>query len=148
MSREIKFKFVIDDKFVTRAYTLDELINITGDDIFEDAEERFNPCTCNMGESWSSCECNTIFDNSRITGKLQSTGLCDKNGKEIYEGDIVNCADTNPTILEVKFIEGGFCCTSSNILPFDINSFYPSIGCRIEVIGNIYENPELLEVQE
>ena len=79
---------------------------------------------------------------------MQFTGLCDKNGKEIYEGDIVNCVDTNPTILEVKFIEGGFCCTSSNILPFDINSFYPSIGCRIEVIGNIYENPELLEVQK
>lgn len=75
---------------------------------------------------------------------MQFTGLHDKNGKEIYEGDIVNCIDTNPAIFEVKFIEGGFCCTSNNILPFDINSFYPSIGCRIEVIGNIYENPELM----
>ena len=75
---------------------------------------------------------------------MQFTGLLDKNGKEVYEGDIVNCIDTNPAIFEVKFIEGGFCCTSNNILPFDINSFYPSTGCRIEVIGNIHENPELM----
>ncbi|WP_277657229.1 YopX family protein [Seleniivibrio woodruffii] len=74
---------------------------------------------------------------------LQFTGLHDKNGKEVYEGDIIANGDTKPAILQVKFLEGGFCCTAEGILPIDLNCFYPSIGCRFEVIGNIYENPEL-----
>ena len=65
------------------------------------------------------------------------TGLHDKNGKEIYEGDIVNWVDSN---FQVDY---GSCC-------FNIyNKNGDFIGrldeyCPIEVIGNIYENPELL----
>lgn len=76
---------------------------------------------------------------------MQFTGLLDKNGKEVYEGDIIANGDTKPAILQVKFLEGGFCCTAEGILPIDLNCFYPSIGCRFEVIGNIYENPELMD---
>lgn len=76
---------------------------------------------------------------------MQFTGLRDKNGKEVYEGDIIANGDTKPAILQVKFLEGGFCCTAEGILPIDLNCFYPSIGCRFEVIGNIYENPELMD---
>ena len=77
---------------------------------------------------------------------MQYTGLKDKNDVEIYEGDIVKAHTYKRTNFKIEFIEGGFCATQNGIeYPIDINHFYPSIGCTIEVIGNIYENPELLE---
>ena len=75
---------------------------------------------------------------------MQYTGLHDKNGKEIYEGDIVLI--TRPCILEkgeVKFINGCFAIKSKDTLLMlyqcEINNF------KLEIIGNIYDNPDLLE---
>lgn len=77
----------------------------------------------------------------------QYTGLKDKNGKEIYEGDIVKAEKWKPKHYEIAFIEGGFCAIQGDCnYPIDINHFYDSKGCMIEVIGNIYDNAELLEV--
>lgn len=78
---------------------------------------------------------------------MQFTGLKDKNGKEIYEGDVVNSKAHNPQNYLVAFIDCAFHCTHPKIEPYTIEPlhFYTSIGCHLEVIGNIYENPELLE---
>lgn len=76
---------------------------------------------------------------------MQYTGLKDKNDKEIYEGDIVYCNIMTPRNSLIEFIEGAFCATHSKTYPTDINFFYPSTGCNIEIIGNIYENPELIK---
>jgi len=70
---------------------------------------------------------------------MQYTGLKDKNGKEIYEGDIVNC-----------FRHEGFEFVTTRLGSNGIETqlgFYPFIEVYgyAEVIGNIYENPELLE---
>ena len=77
---------------------------------------------------------------------MQSTGLHDKNGKEIFEGDIVKMAKdvySDPTYYEIVRHRGGAYRFESN-----------QHGCELwlrhtncEVIGNIYENPELLEVE-
>jgi len=75
----------------------------------------------------------------------QFTGLHDRNGKEIYEGDVVTSDIHVPQNMEVRFAEGGFCAWwGDDDLLIDMAHFYNSRGCCIEVIGNIHENPELL----
>lgn len=65
----------------------------------------------------------------------QYTGLKDKNGKKIFEGDIVRYID-NDLIEYVEFIDGVFFAGSEELR-----------YAYCEVIGNIYDNPELLEEQ-
>lgn len=75
---------------------------------------------------------------------LQYTGLKDKNGKEIYEGDILQ--NDRGTILKVLFEEGAFCATGTDALNKSrvFSLLYDFYGWS-SIIGNIYENPELLE---
>ena len=70
----------------------------------------------------------------------QFTGLFDKNGKEIYEGDIYRY-DNPDSINEVSYCVGG------GFAGFDLT---PAIHSEnrlldVEIIGNIYDNPELLK---
>ena len=69
---------------------------------------------------------------------MQYTGLNDKNGKPIFEGDILK-SGKNPWIVE--FIGSSF-MMHQNYLPFLNGERF--IHERVEIIGNIYENPELL----
>lgn len=78
---------------------------------------------------------------------MQFTGLLDKNGKEIYEEDIVKIYFSDYKF-EKKLIEYGQfrncnCCDNVCGIGFDIGIHFESD--TIEIIGNIFENPELLE---
>ena len=84
---------------------------------------------------------------------IQFTGLKDKNGKEIYEGDVIVCRDGKAVIIYedsfAKFIMD-FDYFGKNTLPdfedvSDNKQDADTCMRSIEVIGNIYENPELLE---
>ena len=74
----------------------------------------------------------------------QITGLLDKNGKKIFEGDIVDILTENEEIGVVAYEDGGFLVNADGFCV----DFHSNInGTDLEVIGNIYDNPELLEAQ-
>ncbi|MFA5208566.1 MAG: YopX family protein [Candidatus Paceibacterota bacterium] len=106
---------------------------------------------------------------------MQYTGLKDKNGKEIYEGDIISYPDTESDYVDVGIGVGlkcaemscygfapvvfalgtfGLDCDGGESLGRGFHSFewitdtYGFTFKELEVIGNIYENPELAEAQK
>lgn len=68
----------------------------------------------------------------------QYTGLTDKNGKKIFEGDIAK--DNYGNIYRIIFSDMGYFCAENYIFW----EFITDLG-EIEVIGNIHDNPELLK---
>lgn len=83
---------------------------------------------------------------------MQFTGLTDKNGKEIYEGDIVELKGKDKMSREVKthsriyVIEWSDTLTGFEPIKDDyIGPWSREWASDYEVIGNIYENPELLK---
>ena len=72
---------------------------------------------------------------------MQSTGLKDITGDEIYEGDIVK--NIYDEIYVVKWLDAGFYLEEKYDGGFDYSELH--FGDNKEIVGNIYENPELLE---
>lgn len=84
----------------------------------------------------------------------QYTGIEDKNGTEIYDGDLTH-AKGSKTIFRVIWQDGGFgvvpfhthnpdVATNPKLMSFQLIMKHGGLG-NLEVIGNIHQNPELLE---
>lgn len=77
---------------------------------------------------------------------MQSTGLKDKNGKNVYIGDIIRCTSGCPHEVYLEKEYGGtYIGGMPAVYLKGIKEGYAWTGDE-EIIGNIYENPELLEV--
>ena len=127
--REIKF----------RAWDIVECRMLTGNNQYGSEEpgvKRMNSC----GAFTRLWEAIARFKDSARFELMQYTGLKDKNKKEIYEGDI--CKNDEGEIGYIEFHEGSFILVLSN-------TWDPMCPCNHlslveEVIGNKFENPELL----
>lgn len=72
----------------------------------------------------------------------QFTSLRDKNGKEIYEGDILKAGDLG--LLEVRFVRGVFAFLWNGNLDDEFPTGSPTHEWA-DIIGNIHDNPELMK---
>ena len=84
---------------------------------------------------------------------MQSTGLHDKNGVEIFELDIVEHLDFNSNEIsksEVRMLKGCFYLVISvDGFKYDVPMMdLKDDECILEIKGNVHENPELIEVSE
>lgn len=84
----------------------------------------------------------------------QFTGLKDKSGKEIYEGDIINVNGKYPKLIRYIDEWASYCLANLTDLDCDLKTRYwhqvspcwwTDYKREIKVIGNVYDNPELLK---
>ena len=77
---------------------------------------------------------------------MQTTGLLDKNGKEIFEGDILGTKDGLLNgVVEYRSDLGMW---TNSLIRYNNFERLCTVANSREIIGNIHENPELLEVKE
>jgi len=99
-----------------------------------------------LGNGWATC--NERFNHDCDVKLMQFTGLVDKNGEEIYEGDVVitnqPTYDDEPTKNIITFSRGAFIIQDCGVNEKLDIPLYEYGSEYIEIIGNIYENPELL----
>lgn len=101
-----------------------------------------------MIEEINGLWCERDFDEIEL---MRFTDLKDKNGREIYEGDIIRFFDcdgdgyTVPVVWDNDYACFGVSFSWGYPISFDyLEEFYTELK-DIEVVGNIYENPELLK---
>ena len=126
----------MEDRFKVRLWDITEqkFIEVTEIDYYTDGEE--------VTVYYDGDTFETILDEGYLKAGFleQCTGLKDKNGKLIYEGDILHDLFKKSKFSVVQFDEEtlGFNCGCHALFTYKYEK-------ELEIIGNIHENPELLE---
>ena len=130
MNRTIKFRAWDGERMIYDVQNIyDTIIRLkTSDGEDVDQCDTKLPCVSDFG-ALLSCENVPI---------MQFTGLMDKNGKEIYEGDIVKNGFGSTYVIESCV--GGFHCVDDGFV-----HAFSVLNQNCEVIGNIHENPDLIK---
>jgi len=146
MNREIKFRYRYTDgkNWLFQVFTLEQIANGDPFDVLSD---------------------NPLYKDFRHVGQDQFTGLEDVSGNDIYEGDFLSLSEGHTSWIrhpfQVVFYEGAFCMRPIiyNMRPHEkpvafitygdqcVNNGLSQNFCEyIKVIGNIYENSDLLSL--
>lgn len=91
-----------------------------------------------------------LYKENKVDSKTvgQFTGLYDKNGEMVYEGDIVHLDAWEPHAMQVKFIEGAFVLADNDgdgRYLGDIHYINHAGVNQCTILGNIHDNPKLLK---
>jgi uncharacterized phage protein (TIGR01671 family) len=134
MSREIKFKYIWSNpaktNFISQIFTLDEI---------------------EAGNQFEVLENEPFLKDYKLIAIIQFTGIFDKNGKEIFENDIVCWTFDEKTKKEIVFHEGCFGHFNFMGINNEYSEFISINKKRAQymiVCGNINQNPELLGGQD
>ena len=138
---------MIDDRFLPRVWTDKGYYYPIFSELWITYENKNLPFTkenlkdINWAFRWRFNHFNENVDMEYINTLEQCTGLKDKNGQLIYEGDILDNISIDEQY-EVRWDEdtARFCCITDNEI-YDFDNFDVT---AFEVIGNIHDNPELM----
>jgi uncharacterized phage protein (TIGR01671 family) len=108
---------------------------------------------CILTEIESGCIIPKFID---LTTLGSCTDMIDANDKEMFEGDVLKISSPNPNYNYLTVIYHKFCTLCINVPKEGSNvcaiglaqSVWNEYECTVEVIGNIYDNPELLGDEE
>lgn len=122
-------KFRAWDKHSQKMFADDELI-IWNNNVYANDSKKL---TCNNLKGWS-------IDEEYL---MQSTGLKDKNGKEIFEGDVLGTKDGLLNgVIEYRSDLGMW---TNSLIRYNNFERLCNVATSREIIGNIHENKELLD---
>lgn len=149
--REVQFRGKTDDgRWAYGHYVKSEDIAYLAVDLARDAKNVHHFICIDEMISW-----NCPYDHSQIEVDPNTvgewSGVLDKHKRRIYEGDIVKKRGRDGSFhnMSVRFRNGRFECwyrPKSPWIPYDYT--YLLTDSKIEVVGNIYDNPELLQNEE
>lgn len=133
----------MEDRYLFKAKRIDNGEWVKGALVYDDRDRLYRIIT-EISYSTGTCLTADIAPRVDKSTICQCTGLKDKNGKLIWENDVVKINNSKVNTL-ITFRDFEIICTIPNEKYYKHRLEYDT---EYEVIGNIFDNPELLESEE
>ena len=141
----------MEDRYLSKAKRLDNEEWVQGYLVYDNRDKLYRII---MEIQYSTGTCITTDNAQRVDSSTicQCTGLKDKNGRLIWENDIVDRKERYPEIVKYKdgdwTIDYSYACNMETGRNYCNLGFYALERKCVEVIGNVFDNPELLESED